>query len=114
TYPHVGHRLLLRGYGDAGGAPFKDRAHAGAAQDLLRKLRRRSHRVRLEAGALSHQAPAHHRLPRRFPRTDDGRALADGLEAAAETALLADGAWGYARALSRCLSGLRGRSAGCR
>ena len=88
TDPHVGHRLLLRGHGDAGRAAIEDCADAGAAQDLLRKLRSRSHRVRFEAGALSHQAAAHYRVPGRVPRTDHGRALADRLEAAAEAPLL--------------------------
>ena len=43
TDPHVRHRFLLREHGDVGRALVEDRAHARAAQDLLRKLRRGSH-----------------------------------------------------------------------
>src|SRR5208283_2809547 len=104
--PHVGHRLLLRRHGDASRAAIEDRSYAGAAQDLLRKLRRRSYRMRIEAGALSHQAAAGDRFPRSFPRTNHGRAFAHGLEAAAEAPFLAAGSGSYARALSRCVSRL--------
>ena len=43
TDSHVWHRLLLREHGDSGGAPLEDRAHARAAQNLLRQLRDGSH-----------------------------------------------------------------------
>ncbi len=81
----------------------------GPHKILLRKLRSRSHRVRFETGALSHEAAADDCLLRGFPRTDHGRALADGLEAAAEAALLSARARSYARALSGCISRLCGR-----
>ena len=67
---------------------------------------------RAEAGALSHQAPERHRLLRRVPRTHHGRALADRVQAAAEPPFRPAGSGRDARALSRCLSRLRGRSAG--
>ena len=50
---------------------------------------------------------------RRIPRAHHGRAIADRVEAATEAPLLADGAGSDAHALSRCLSRLRGRAAGC-
>ena len=71
-------------------------------------------RVRAEAGALPHQAAAGDRILRRLSRTHHGRAFADGVEAAAEAAFRAAGSGRDARALSRCVSRLRRRSAGCR
>ena len=49
---------------------------AGRASRVFRKFRRRSHRSRHEAGALSHRPRQIHRLHRRFSWTHAGRALA--------------------------------------
>ena len=87
TDPHVGHGFLLREHGHAGGAAVEDRAHARPAQDLLRQLGHGSHRVRAEAGPLSHQAAERHCVLRRVSWTHHGRAFADRLEAATEAAL---------------------------
>ena len=95
-------------------AALEDRAHAWTAPDLLRQLGRRSGRSRAEAGALSHQAAERDRVLRRVPRTHHGRALADRVEAATEAPFRSAGAGRDACALSRCVSRLLGRSAGCR
>src|ERR1051326_2839339 len=55
---HLGHRLLLRIDGGAGGAAVARRADARATQSLLRQLGRGSGRSGHEVGALSHQAAA--------------------------------------------------------
>ena len=70
--------------------------------------------MRAETGALPHQAAERDRVLRRVSRTDDGRAVADGVEAAAAAAFCPAGAGCDARALSRCVSRLRGRHAGRR
>ena len=62
-----------------------------------------------QARALSHQAPAGDRVPRRVSRTHHGRAFPDRLQAAAEAPFLPAGAGSHARPLSRYLSRMRWR-----
>ena len=66
--------------------------------------------MRVEAGAISHEAAACDRILRRVSRTHDGRAVADGVEAAAEAAFCSAGSGRDARSLSRCVSRLRRRT----
>ena len=85
-------------------APVEDRSHARPAQVLLWQFRRRGHRVRAEAGPVSHQEAEHHRVLRRVSRTHHGRAVADRLEAAAAPPLFAAHAGRDSRSISRPLS----------
>ena len=104
TDPHVRHRFLLRKHGHAGGEVVEDGPMKGPHRVLLRKLGRGSGGSGAETGALSHAAAEHHRVLRRVPWANHGRAFADGVEAAAEAALRAAGSRRDACALSRPVS----------
>src|SRR5882672_5300054 len=88
THPHVGDRFLLREHGPARRSPVEDRAHARPAQDLLRQLRSRSHRVRTETGSLPYEEAEHHRLLWGISRTDHGCSLTHRFQTAAAPPLL--------------------------
>ena len=70
--------------------------------------------MRAEAGALSHGRQHIIAFLRRVSRAHHGRAVADGVEAAAEAALRAAGAGRDACALSLRVSRMHGRTAGRR
>ena len=76
-HSHVGDGLLLRAAGAACGGARRHRADRRRRAHVLRKLRDGGHRSGDQARAVPHQAPRHHRVPRRVSRTIDGLALAD-------------------------------------
>ena len=74
---HVGHRLLLRAAGASRRGDERHRAVGGAEAVVLLQFGHRGDRSGDQAGALSHEAPRHHRVPRQLPRPHAGIAVAD-------------------------------------
>ena len=87
-----------------------DCADGGAAPGVFWQLGRRGGGVRAEAGAVSHGAAAGDQFSGELSWEDDGGAVADGVEGAAEAAVWAVCAGGDACAVSVCVPRVQRRA----